>query len=116
MVVTAPVEIDIGNNPELGEQLMAVLNVCGRVIVDMTASTFCDSSGMTVLVRAHRLAASSGAEVRVAVNHPAVLQVFEIAGISAAIKMYPSLTASLSGLLSSAGEVGHHIWYLLLKS
>ena len=59
-VITAPPEIDVTT----AEQLRAVLTNAGShghaaVVVDMTRTRCCDSSGLSVLVQAHRPAAAS---------------------------------------------------------
>jgi stage II sporulation protein AA (anti-sigma F factor antagonist) len=67
-VVTAPAEIDISN----AEQLCTVLRHAAAggpttVVVDMTCTRFCDSTGLMALVRAHRRARADGGEVRLVV-------------------------------------------------
>lgn len=48
------------------------------VIVDLTDVTFCDSSGIAVLVRAQTEAAQHGTVVKIANPHPAVRRVLEV--------------------------------------
>src|SRR5690348_16783835 len=64
-VVTAPVDIDI----TAAEQLRTVLLDAGShghvtVVVDMTQTRFCDCSGPSVLIRAHRRALAEGGELQ----------------------------------------------------
>jgi anti-sigma B factor antagonist len=98
VVITLPEEIDITNSPRLREALLAVISRRPAVVVaDMTATTFCDSSGMTAIVTAYRQAVAVGADLRIVVRHPAPLRVFELSGIDTVISMYPDLPAALSG-------------------
>jgi anti-sigma B factor antagonist len=57
VIVTLPAEIDMANVDALGEQLAAAFAPSTRVaIADMTATTFCDSIGIGMLVRAQKQA------------------------------------------------------------
>ena len=67
-VVAAPAEIDITT----AQQLRAVLlELSGpghpTVVVDLTRTLFCDASGLHVLIRAHKRAASQGGELRLVI-------------------------------------------------
>jgi anti-sigma B factor antagonist len=98
VVVKLPEEIDVTNSPGLRETLARVI---GRqptmVVADMTATTFCDSSGMYALVAAYRQAAAAGTDLRLVIGHPAARRVFELNGIDTFISIYPDLPAALSG-------------------
>src|ERR1700733_2938776 len=98
LVVTLPEEIDITNSPGLRDALLAVI---GRqpamVIADMTATTFCDSSGMHAIVTAYRQALASGSDLRLVIRHSATRWVFELSGVDNVISIYPDLPAALSG-------------------
>jgi anti-sigma B factor antagonist len=98
VVITLPGEIDITNSPRLHETLLAVISRQPAVLVaDMGATTFCDSSGMGVIVAAYRQAVADGVDMRLVIRHPAARRVFEINGIDTVISVYPDLPAALSG-------------------
>ena len=60
-VVVAPEEIDIANAEALRSALLkAAANGNGRLVVDMTQTRFCDSSGLHTLAAAHNRAPSRG--------------------------------------------------------
>ncbi|MWA01671.1 anti-sigma factor antagonist [Actinomadura sp. LD22] len=62
-VVTVSGELDIATAGTLDEHLSAAIGADGppRVVVDVTRMTFCDSSGLNVLIRASkRIAAMRG--------------------------------------------------------
>ena len=60
-VVTLPAEIDVTNADAIREELLAVLNQGAVLLVaDMSKTDFCDSSGVSALVRVFRHAATSG--------------------------------------------------------
>src|ERR1700745_4508248 len=63
-VVTLPAEIDVTNADTTREELLAVLNQGAAMLVaDMSKTVFCDSSGVSALVRAFRHATTSGAAI-----------------------------------------------------
>jgi anti-sigma B factor antagonist len=99
VVIALPEEIDVTNSPDLCEALAEAI---GRhpavVIADMTATTFCDSSGMGVIVGAYRQAVAAGTDMRLVIGHPAARRVFELNGIDTVISIYPDLPAALSGI------------------
>ena len=98
-VVRMPEEIDITIADEVREELLAVLNQgASSLVLDMTRTTFCDSSGVNALVRAWRRATASEAGMRVATSSPAVLRVFSLTGLIQAIDVHPDVSAALASL------------------
>ena len=97
-VVSAPAQVDASN---AGDVLACLLSVIcegpATLIVDLTATAFCDSSGLNSLVQAYRRAEASGIEMRLAVGEPAVRRILQITGIDQLIGTYPSVPASLIG-------------------
>ena len=97
VVLALPAEIDLASAGRVGEQLGAALAPGVRIVIaDMTATTFCDSSGISMLVRAHRQAAASRTELRLAVPATAVRRVFTLAGMDQLLPIYPSLSQALA--------------------
>jgi anti-sigma B factor antagonist len=95
-VIVPPEEIDVSNSLRVREALVAAV---GRrpagVILDMTGTTFCDSSGIAAIAIAYQHIGAAGADMRLVVGHPAVLRVFEFSGLVNAIDTYPDLPAAL---------------------
>lgn len=103
-VVSLPAEIDLTIADALREALLSVLNQGAvALIADMTATTFCDSAGITALVRAAKRAAAAGAEMRLAVTAPQVLRVFTLVGIDRLIDIHPSVAAARASLPDQTG-------------
>lgn len=96
-VVSLPVEIDISNADQIREDLLSVVNRgAGTLIVDMSATTFCDSAGVNALVRTLKRATASGTGMRLVVSTHAVRRVLDITGVDRLIDVYPSVAASLA--------------------
>jgi anti-anti-sigma factor len=92
VVVTLPAEVDIANAGAVGEQLAAALVPGVRVVIaDMTATTFCDSRGVRMLVLAQRQAVAHGAELRLLLPSPRVLRVWRVLGLDMVLPVYQSL-------------------------
>jgi anti-sigma B factor antagonist len=69
VVVVLPAEIDVTNSDGVYQQLAAALAPgVGIVIADMTATTFCDSSGVHAIMRAHERATAQKTVLRLAVS------------------------------------------------
>jgi anti-anti-sigma regulatory factor len=62
----------------------------------MTATIFCDSSGISMLVRAHKQAAANRTEVRLAVLSTAVLRALTLVEIDHLLPIYPTLSQALA--------------------
>src|SRR5262252_6932946 len=96
-VVTLPAEIDMATADAIGEQVAAALAPgVHAVIADMTATTFCDSVGITMLIRAKKQATAQGAELRLLLPCPNVLRVLRIQGVDAVLPIYHSLEEALA--------------------
>lgn len=97
-VVALPAEIDITIADRVREDLLSVVNQGAALLVaDLTNTTFCDSSGVSALVRAFRRAQADGGEMRLVVRAPAVQRVLALTGVDRLIDVYASVAASLSG-------------------
>ena len=98
-VIAAAGEIDLTNAESLRDALLSALNAgAPGLIVDLTATTFLDSAGVTALVRASRRASASDAALALAVTAPAVLRVLNLVGIDQLIPVYPSVVTALDSL------------------
>jgi len=93
-VVRLPAEIDATNAYRIGEELgSAFAPGVATVVADMTATTFCDSSGAKELLLAHNKAAADGIELRIVMPSADVRRLFELTGLDQVLAIYPSPTA-----------------------
>jgi anti-anti-sigma factor len=96
-VVVAPEEIDITNAAGLRVALLeAAAHRNGMLVVDMSRTEFCDSAGISVLVRAHKRAQAEGRAVLLVITGAAVLRILAITGIGHLIPTFPSLAEALA--------------------
>ena len=97
VVVALPAEIDMANASQVGEQLDAALTpTVSIVIADMTATTFCDSSGISMLVRARNRAIATRTELRLVVSFTSVRRTLTLAGVDDLLPVHPSLSQALA--------------------
>ena len=98
-IVTLPQEIDVSNSQQIGQDLASAIDQgAAMLIVDMTVTTFCDTSGARELVAARKRAHAGGAEIRLVVKAHAVLRAFEIIGLGDLFDVFADLATALSGL------------------
>jgi len=103
-VVTLPAEIDITNADAIREELLSVINQGAEtMIVDLSKARFCDSAGVSALVRAFRRATSSGTKMRLVVAGPAVERVLTLTGVDRLMEIYPNVDAALGSPGSANG-------------
>ena len=96
-VVTFPAEIDMATASAIGDEVAAALaRGVHAVIADMTATTFCDSAGINMLIRAKKQATAHGAELRLLLPCPNVLRVLKIQGVDTVLPIYLSLEEALA--------------------
>jgi len=95
-VVAAPEEIDITNAEALRSALLTAADGRGMLVVDMTRTQFCDSSGLHTLIAAHRRAGAEGREVLLVIPSTAVLRVFALTGMDKVIPNFTSLAEALA--------------------
>ena len=103
-VVTLPAEIDMSNGAAVQQSLLALAAQRPEtMVVDMSATTFCDSAGVRAVMLAHRQAVADGCAFRLVIASPAVRRVFTIIGADQLTDIHPRLESALAGDGSSPG-------------
>ena len=84
-------EIDLANAEEFQKSLLDLTKGIGEVIVDLTACTYMDSSGLRVLASAHKAIEN---RLRVVIpKNGSVHRIFEITGLSRQFNAYENVDA-----------------------
>jgi anti-sigma B factor antagonist len=92
-----PAEMDITNASGISDLLAAVIGQSPEVITaDMTATVFCDSSGVHALARAHELADASGSELRLALGGSPTARIVQLLGLDQIVPVYRDVEESLA--------------------
>jgi anti-sigma B factor antagonist len=76
-------EIDLYTVPKLQRELATALASGDsiRLVVDLSAVDFCDSTGVNVLLAAHRQARERGGDLELAAPRPAVRKILQVTGL-----------------------------------
>src|SRR5215813_13430575 len=95
-VVAMPAEIDAVNAEEIRQGLLSAVGLgAAALVIDMSDTTFCDSSGVQAVIAAHRQATANGTELRLVAT--AVLRILTVVGIGQLVAIYPTLELALAG-------------------
>ena len=95
-VISMPTEIDMANADEIRQALLSAAGLGVAVLViDMSATTFCDSAGVQAIIAAHKQATATGTALRLVA--PALLRILTLVGVDQLIPFYPALEAALAG-------------------
>jgi anti-anti-sigma factor len=74
-------EIDMATADQVAERLLAIAEGGeGHVEIDMSKVTFCDSTGLKVLLDAHRTLADAGRALRLTRASPQVMRLLVLSG------------------------------------
>jgi anti-sigma B factor antagonist len=97
-------EIDLFTAPEFKQRVSAPIDA-GRssVIVDLTDTTFIDSSSLGVLIGAHRRLKLRGGTLVVVCDNDAIVKTFRITGLDGVFTLVRSLDDALDGDAVGAG-------------
>ena len=95
-VVRVSGELDIATVPVLADVLRGLAQPCDRVVLDLSALTFIDSTGLTLAVTEYRRAARDGVELVLAGATDNVLDVLRLTGLDVAMPMAPDVASALA--------------------
>lgn len=101
-------ELDIASAPALRDQLLDLLRPGScRLVIDLSRVSFCDASGLAVLVNTARRARLLGGFLLLAAVSPPVGQVLNITGLHRHLASFPTVQAAATGAQAAQhGESG----------
>ena len=96
-VVSVSGEIDLFTAPEFKQRMSAPIDE-GRsnLIVDLSRTTFIDSSSLGVLIGAHRRLKLRGGSLVVVCSDEAISKTFKITGLDGVFTLAPTVEAALA--------------------
>jgi anti-sigma B factor antagonist len=103
-VVAVSGEIDLFTAPEFKQRTSAPIDA-GRthLIVDLTETSFIDSSSLGVLIGAHRRLKLRGGTLVVVCDTESIVKTFKITGLDGVFAIVPTLEAALADGAARAG-------------
>jgi anti-sigma B factor antagonist len=93
-IVALPAEVDIRNAVDIAAELTMAVSRSSVVIIDLTATRFCDCAGARTILRAHKRASDSGTELYLVVTATLVRRMLGLMGIDRLLHVYPSVEAA----------------------
>ena len=95
-MVRSAVEVDATNAEDLRAAILAA-SATGteRLVVDMSATAFCDSTGLNVLVRAHKRLEAAGGELLLVATEPTLLRIFKVTGMDTMFHLFATVGEAL---------------------
>jgi anti-sigma B factor antagonist len=97
-IVAVTGEIDLFTAPEFKQRVSAPIDA-GRthVAVDLTETTFIDSSSLGVLIGAHRRLRRLDGALVIVCNNDAIVKTFRITGLDSVFTIVPTLDEAFNG-------------------
>ena len=103
-IVAVAGEIDLFTAPEFKQRVSAPIDAGSTfVIVDLTETTFIDSSSLGVLIGAHRRLRRQGGRLVIVCTNDAITKTFRITGLDGVFRIVATLEEALSGDAVGAG-------------
>jgi anti-sigma B factor antagonist len=110
-VIVCPPEIDIASTDAFAAALAAAEQAAATVVVDLTATTFCDCSGLRVLGPAQERIAARGGRLRLVTTSAVIQLLLAMTGLEAGIPQHSmvadAVLAARAGQESSEPPVPH---------
>ncbi|MFH9889872.1 STAS domain-containing protein [Streptomyces luteogriseus] len=98
-------DMDYVTVPGLWARFKEVLADAGRFIVlDLTGVSFCDSAGLSVLIRAARKARLSDADLVLACVPPSLRRILDMTGADQVLPVYGTVAQAQAGLEGQGNE------------
>ncbi len=93
-MVTVGGEIDLYTAPQLRSGLLQALeDGARRLVIDMSRTEFCDSTGISVLLSAMKRSRDKGGDLELVAPKAAVMKVLEVTGLNEVFTIHSGLDA-----------------------
>jgi len=103
-VVAVTGEIDLFTAPDFKRSVAAPIDEgVSRVVVDLTKTTFIDSSSLGVLIGAHRRLKLRGGSLTIVCDNEAIAKTFRITGLDGVFTLVTKLDDAVNGDAVGAG-------------
>lgn len=103
-VISLAGEIDLYTAPEFKQQLLGVIGQgAGDVVVDLSETTFIDSTTLGVLAGGVKRLRMRDGQLSLVCSDRNITKIFEITGLDKVFTIYPTRDEALSGLGVAGG-------------
>jgi anti-sigma B factor antagonist len=97
-IVTPAGELDLATAPQLREFLLALLPAHPALVITLDQVSFCDATGLSVLVGAANRAHASGTRLHLVCSRPDIRRLFELTGLARRLPLARTLDEVLAAL------------------
>lgn len=105
VVISVAGELDMATAPQLQDHITNLLEKGrNRLVFDLSDVSFCDSTGLSVFVRAKNSCDEAGGEVRLAAPQRGVLRILEVSGLVEVLQTYSTVDEAVTGEPSPAAN------------
>jgi anti-anti-sigma factor len=103
-VITAPASFDIYTAPEVRDLTIRLQqDGATRIVIDLAAVTFMDSTALGVVLAAQQRLRSAGGWLAVAAATEPVARMFRVTGLTRCVAMHPTITDAITAVPGAAG-------------
>ena len=96
-VLSVSGEIDVTTSPRLREKILELLEPRGRrLVIDLEATEFLDSTALGILVGASKRLRAAGGSLKVVCSQPRILRTFKVTNLEKVFSVRTSLDAATS--------------------
>ena len=92
VTVRLPAEVDLNSAAEVGQELARAARSGARIVIaDLSATTFCDTTAVRMLLTATQDAAASGVQLRLVIaDGGPVRRVIDLLGLGGMLRSHPA--------------------------
>jgi anti-sigma B factor antagonist len=103
-VIALSGEVDLYTAPEFKQQLLEVIGKGGKeVVVDLTETTFIDSTTLGVLVGGVKRLRPNGGQLSLVCSDRNITKIFEITGLDRVFTIYNTRAEAVDGMQPTSG-------------
>jgi anti-sigma B factor antagonist len=103
-IISVTGELDLSTADQLAEAALVATSGTHRLVLDLSACTFIDSSGLRVVLRMHKDLAEDGKPTAIVVSDGHVRKLLSLTAIDQSIRVFPALGDAVAFLGSSDAE------------
>jgi len=105
VIVSVVGELDMATAPRLQDQITDLLDRGhNRLVFDLAGVSFCDSTGLSVFIRARNNCDDAGGVVRLAAPQRGVLRILEVSGLVEVLQTYATVDEAVAGESATASS------------
>jgi anti-anti-sigma factor len=107
VVLAVSGELDVATGRQLDDRLaaLAVAGLC-QVVLDTVDLTFCDASGITILIRSRNRVVEQQGWLRLARASPALRRLLGIVGLTQALPVFDTVADAIDGMRPGSESPG----------